>query len=232
MVYKIRNKSFFWTKTGWKNNYFPKSFNMPRPSASDSTLAIRCRYDHHSFLRAHQAYRNFSRHCKQYFYGDKKLEEIFILGLRTFFKIPLVSDTPTDLIKHGGERRMVDQLDRDFELVSYNTHPYQLFTYEVNNKYLADEHEDYELRKSGQETFEDEILGFVDELVAEEQKKIGENEQISLERMTEIIYHVFDKAKAQQNKPAEDHRGPDGNIHDYLEVRRPFVSPTYDKHTN
>ena len=64
MVYKIRNKSFFWTKTGWKNNYFPKSFNMPRPSNTESTLAIRCRYDHHSFLRgtqcAHILFSDFS----------------------------------------------------------------------------------------------------------------------------------------------------------------------------
>ena len=29
------------------------------------------------------------------------------------------------------ERRMVDQLDRDYELVSHNTHPYQLFAYKV-----------------------------------------------------------------------------------------------------
>jgi len=232
MVYKIRNKSFFWTKTGWKNNYFPKSFNMPRPSNTESTLAIRCRYDHHSFLRAHQSYRNISRHCKQYFYGDKKLEEIFILGLRSLFLIPQVSETPTDLIKHGGERRMVDQLDRDFELVSYNQHPYQLFTYEVNNRFLAAEHEDYETRKSGQKTLEDEMCEFADDLIAEEQAKLGEGQRISIERMTEIIYHVFNKAKAQTNKPSQDSRGPDGNIQDYLEVRRPFISPTHEKHAS
>jgi len=232
MVYKIRNKSFFWTKTGWKNNYFPKSFNMPRPSASESTLGIRCRYDHHSFLRAHQSYRNLSRHCKQYFYGDKELEEIFILGLRSFFLIPLVSETPTDLIKHGGERRMVDQLDRDFELVSYNQHPFQLFTYEVNNRYLAGAQEEYEIKKSGQKTIEDEMTEFLDDLVQEEEKKLAPGQKISIERMTEILYHVMNKAKAQSGKPSQDSRGPDGNVNDYLEVRRPFISPTYNSHTN
>jgi len=85
MVYKIRNKSIFWTRAGWKNNWHPKNFNAPRPSNSESTMGIRCRYDHHSFLRAYHSYRNISRHCKQYFYGDKKLEEVFILGLRTFY---------------------------------------------------------------------------------------------------------------------------------------------------
>lgn len=232
MVYKIRNKSFFWTKTGWKNNFFPKSFNMPRPSASETTLAIRCRYDHHSFLRAHQSYRNISRHCKQYFYGDKKLEEVFILGIRSFFLIPQVSDTPTDLIKHGGERRMVDQLDRDFELVSYNQHPFQLFTYEVNNRNLASEHEEYEIRKSGQKNLEDEMMDFVDDLVNEEKKKLREGQAISIERMTEILYHVFNKARAQTKRPSQDSRGPDGEVRDYLEVRRPFISPTQHSHTS
>lgn len=51
MVYKIRNKSFFWTRGGWKNNWSPKCFNTPRPSNPEITMSIRCRHDHHSFLR-------------------------------------------------------------------------------------------------------------------------------------------------------------------------------------
>lgn len=31
---------------------------------------------------------------------------------------------------------MADQLDRDYELLSYNTHPYQLYIYELRNRYL------------------------------------------------------------------------------------------------
>lgn len=72
MVYKIRNKSFFWTRAGWKNHWHPKNFNAPRPSSSEFTIAIRCRYDHNSFLRcklnklytAYHSYRKISRHCK------------------------------------------------------------------------------------------------------------------------------------------------------------------------
>ena len=82
MVYKIRNKSFFWTRAGWYNNWHPKNFNAPRPSNTETTVGIRCRYDHHSFLRgkntslriAYHSYRKISRHCKQYFYGNKELE--------------------------------------------------------------------------------------------------------------------------------------------------------------
>lgn len=51
MVYKIRNKSFFWTRSGWLNNWHPKNFNAPRPSHGETTIGIRCRNDHNSFLR-------------------------------------------------------------------------------------------------------------------------------------------------------------------------------------
>merc|ERR1711907_458440 len=154
MVYKIRNKSFY----------------MPRPTNPEQTQAIRTRTDHHSFLRMYQSYRNISRHCKQYFYGDKKLEEIFIMGLRSCFLIPIRSETLTDQIKHGGERRFADQIDRDFELVSHNQHPYQLFAYEISNKYLEEMNEEYETRKAGGKTLEDEMLEFADELVMAEKQ--------------------------------------------------------------
>ena len=50
MVYKIRNKSIFWTKSGYKNNYFGKVTIAARPSNPDTVLAVTCRYDHMSFL--------------------------------------------------------------------------------------------------------------------------------------------------------------------------------------
>lgn len=56
MVYKIRNKSFFWTRAGWKNNWHPKNFNSPRPSNTETTIGIRCRNDHNSFLRGKNIY--------------------------------------------------------------------------------------------------------------------------------------------------------------------------------
>ena len=69
---------------------------------------------------------------------------------------------------------MVDQLDRDFELVSYNQHPFQLFIYEViflreyltflqlNNQRLAFETERAELAKAGQKSIEDEALEYAE----------------------------------------------------------------------
>lgn len=56
MVYKIRNTSFFWTRSGVKNNWFPQHMNMPKPITSDITFAIKTRYDHHSFLRGNSSH--------------------------------------------------------------------------------------------------------------------------------------------------------------------------------
>lgn len=52
MVFKIRDKSLFWTKSGWKNNWEPKILNMPRACPPAETAYITTRKDHHSFLRS------------------------------------------------------------------------------------------------------------------------------------------------------------------------------------
>lgn len=56
MVFKIRDKSLFWTKSGWKNNYNPKILNMPRVAVPLDTIYVNTRKDHHSFLRSTQIY--------------------------------------------------------------------------------------------------------------------------------------------------------------------------------
>jgi len=52
MVFRIRDKSLFWTKSGWKNTWEPKILNMPKPINSVNTQYVTCRFDHHSFLRS------------------------------------------------------------------------------------------------------------------------------------------------------------------------------------
>ena len=52
MGFKVRDKSLFWTKSGWKNNWEPKIGNTPRPIISKDTAYVSCRYDHHSYLRS------------------------------------------------------------------------------------------------------------------------------------------------------------------------------------
>jgi len=48
-----------------------------------------------------QAYRNISRTCKQYLYGNSAAEQLFILELRNQFKLPFYCNTPVELIKDG-----------------------------------------------------------------------------------------------------------------------------------
>jgi hypothetical protein len=57
---------------------------------------------------------------------------------------------------------MADQLDRDYELLSYNTHPAQLFIYELRNNYIRDTNEQADTLEKGEDTiftaFEAELL--------------------------------------------------------------------------
>ena len=52
MSFRIRDKSLFWTKSGWKNNWEPRILNMPKPINPATTQYVTCRFDHHSFLRS------------------------------------------------------------------------------------------------------------------------------------------------------------------------------------
>jgi hypothetical protein len=52
MSFRIRDKSLFWTKSGWKNNWDPKILNAAKPINPTITQYISCRFDHHSFLRS------------------------------------------------------------------------------------------------------------------------------------------------------------------------------------
>lgn len=47
---------------------------------------------------------------------------------------------------------MADQLDRDYELLSYNTHPAQLFLYELRNNYIRHVNEEAESAEKGEDT--------------------------------------------------------------------------------
>lgn len=61
MVFRIRDKSLFWTKSGWKNNWEPKILNMPKAINSASTQYVVCRFDFHSFLRSINSFTQSSR---------------------------------------------------------------------------------------------------------------------------------------------------------------------------
>ena len=52
MVFRVRDKSLYWVKGGWKNNYYAKVFNMPRACNPTDTYYLITRRDHHSYLRS------------------------------------------------------------------------------------------------------------------------------------------------------------------------------------
>ncbi len=50
---------------------------------------------------------------------------------------------------------MADQLDRDYELISHNYHPAQLYTYDLINARIRKDNEDADSHEKGEKTFED-----------------------------------------------------------------------------
>jgi len=144
------------------------------------------------------------------------------MELRAQFKIPFVSQCLTEEIKHGGERRMADQLDRDYELLTYNQHPFQLFAYRLHNRFLQRRNEKWEQINKGEKTVEQLGMIEAEKLMDAETKKLPVGEKLSLERMTEIILQVGRQIRASQgNVPT---RNSEGEFNDFLEQRRPFVS--------
>ena len=164
MVYKIRNKSFFFTISGNKNNYANKVLNIPIEVKSEMTFAVKSYDGGPEYIRFYQLYRNISRKLKQYLYGNKKAEEHVMLILREHFKIPYTCETPIHLIQSEPLRRLLNQGDRDYELMSYNTHPYQLGLYKDINEEIQKEEENQNLKLSGEQIVEEKIA---DQLAAQ-----------------------------------------------------------------
>ena len=62
---------------------------------------------------------------------------------------------------------MADQLDRDYELCTYNQHPLQLFAYKLHNRYLQKLNQEIEDHEKGihdpWKQAEKELLQIIDE---------------------------------------------------------------------
>ena len=57
MVYKIRNKSFFYTLYGWKNNYYNRVMCTPKDIKSEEIFCVKLRDDETTFIRMYNHYR-------------------------------------------------------------------------------------------------------------------------------------------------------------------------------
>jgi len=54
------------------------------------------------------------------------------------------------------------------------------------------------------------MMDYLDNVVKEEQSKLKEGQTLSTDRLSEIIFHVFRKARAAEKRPSQDNKGPDG----------------------
>ena len=223
MVYKIRNKAFFFTMSGYKNNYHVKVLNDASEPRSDQTYALKTWEGGPQYVRYHQLYRNISRKCKQYLYGNKELEERVILQLKSHFNIPFTCETPVHLIQVEPERRFANQGDRDYELMASNQHPYQVHAYRSTNEQVKKELEYHQLRDNGETPIEDQFTDVLDKhLQALTANKPGG--KITINDMHEVIKKVYTLYKAAEG--AQMARTPNGDFNDFLEVRRPFTDPS------
>lgn len=222
MVYKIRNKAFFFTMSGYKNNYHVKVLNDASEPRSDQTYALKTWDGGPQFIRFHQLYRNISRKCKQYLYGNKQLEERVILQLKEHFNIPFTCETPVHLIQVEPERRFANQADRDYELMASNQHPYQLHFYRSTNESVQQEMEYHELKESGQKPLEDQLIEMLDQRLKDATERKGR--KVDIKDMGEIFKQVYSLYKVAEGAQAA--KTPNGDFNDFLEVRRPFTDPS------
>ena len=221
MVYRIRNKSFFNTFSGYKNNYHAKIISDPTPVKSFKTSLVKNFGQIHAFIRLNQAYRNISRTCKKYIGGNKELEETMIMGLRKLFHIPFTCQTPVELIVLGPEKRFTEHVERDYELVSANVHPYQLDFYHQNLKDFQAQAERLKLIDEGEKPLDIQFEEYVVSKLAELEAKNGKT-------TTKDLYEIFDHGKYMYEEAlgAKHAKTRSGDFNDYLEHRRPFDSAT------
>ena len=102
--------------------------------------------------------------------------------------------------------------------------------YDLNNQRIQKATEDATVRQNGESTLEDQVRSFIDAEVEAERESSGAD-RLSYERWNEIFTDCIRKYKAETARPGSA-RDEDGHFNDFLEVRRPFVSPTENAATN
>ena len=221
MVYKIRNKGFFMTHSGWKNKYHMKVLNDVVDINPQSTLVIMAHDDAPPLIRYFCQYRTMSRKVKQYLYGDKHLEAVAILFLKSKFTWVWNIETPIMLVQPDPDKRLINQGDREHELISHNYHPFQLEFYRVNNQRLQREREDQAVRDNGEKPVIDQAVEMLRDNLREAKERKGD--ELSSEEMHAIMEDIYTKYKVALG--SEYYKRPNGTYNDFLEVRRPYIEP-------
>ncbi len=112
---------------------------------------------------------------------------------------------------------MADLTDRHYALFANNQHPLQLHVYEEYNKFLRAAHS-----KENQEEMK-AIDSRMDEVIADRSRLLNTNEgeSLSIDDISDVYYQVMAEHRGKTNMNLAT-RTKNGEINDYLEVRRPF----------
>lgn len=150
------------------------------------------------------------------------------MSLRINYTYPFWCNTPVHLIKHGGERRFADQVDREFELAKHNQHPYQHYIYESTNQHVQTAAETEAIEAAGQQTLERQAVDYLNKRIEEEQEKTVDG-KISYDKWAELFAESYRRMRQESTVPTQD---KNGNMQDFVEVRRPFIAPNNDAVSN
>ena len=107
--------------------------------------------------------------------------------------------------------------DRHYGLFANNQHPIQLETYAAYNSFLQDLNDINHIRE--EEAFNDNMNERLNK--AQEALDTDAGERLSIEDFEDIYMDAMADKRARSNM-SRNARGRDGELNDYLELRRPF----------
>lgn len=220
MVYHIKNKGLMFNRQGYRAVFQSKPFGKVANPPYDRVVAVRNCWCKIPQIRNLHSYRVILRALKQFTYGNKRYDEMISTAVRAHFYAPLHHPLPIYEF-NWMDKTLNDRLDRHYELMSYNCHPMQLFLYEEMNKELEENKEEQDVRASGEKTRWD----YMEEQFAEEVQSLTEKFGVDMrpEQVIDILNKLQSRDRNYDKYHSKDERGPDRDVTDYLEVRRPLL---------
>ena len=209
------------TASGWKNDYHTKVLNDVADYNPSTTYCMKTWTDAHHMVRYYSQYRNISRKVKQFLYGDRHLENIAIMWIKSKFHYLYTVETPVELVQPHFEQRVLGQGDRELELINQNSHPAQLHFYEANNKELQQEMEDQENRDQGETPLIDQLVDILGEKI--HARKVSKGKDLN----SADLHNIFEDVVTQYKVALGSQKAltPRGDFNDFAEARRPFIEP-------
>lgn len=250
MVFRIRDKSLFWTKSGWKNNWEPKILNMPKAINSPNTQYVIMRGDYNSFLRSTNLLMKSSRPTETSVAPANSTSTATppqnsssSSNSATSSNYPSTATPPSNSSRtdpyhsiHSGTPLCRSDRPRlrtpQPQLPSRSTP--QLWTtkqiYPQTKRGSRSQRKRRKDLRSSSRLINSVPLSPLRNQIKEEEKKLGPGESISLDKATEIMLRVSREARGFSGKTGT--RDSQGELNDFLEKRRPFLNPEQARHSH